>query len=233
MTRPAFIRKLIDRCTIRRRVLDHVTNGAFATDTGWTKGAEWTIASGVAMFLSTASGTSLTQDVGAVAGERYRVSFDMTIEAGAPTITVLLGSATVVAVTTAGSYEKEVVATSAGDLTFTGTGLATASATLNNVEVFRIGDSGQKVGVETDVATDVRCRFQPDSGREIFVDTQAVVVDGVLFMGIEDIEETDDIIMTSRGGVAITEFTLDPEVIRLQEDARRIHHYEIDVRRVK
>ena len=233
MTRPAFIRKLIDRCTIRRRVLDHVTNGDFATDTGWTKGAEWTIASGVATFLSTAAVTSLTQDVGAVAGERYRVSFDMTIEAGAPIIAVSLGDVTAATVSAADSYTFEIVATGTGDLIFTGTGLATASATLDNVEVFRIGDSGQKVGVDTDIATDVHCRFQPDAGREIFIDTQTVVVDGVLFMGIEDIEEPDDIIMTSRGGVAITEFTLDPEVIRPQEDARRIHHYEIDVRRVK
>lgn len=60
-----------------------VTNGAFATDTIWTKGTGWTISSGVANF-SNATGTSLTQTIPSVAsGKLVKLEFYLTMTSGA------------------------------------------------------------------------------------------------------------------------------------------------------
>ncbi len=54
-----------------------VTNGTFDADSDWTKGTGWTIGSGTANG-SSISGSYLEQDVSAVAGKIYKVSFDVT-----------------------------------------------------------------------------------------------------------------------------------------------------------
>jgi len=64
-----------------------VTNGSFATDTDWTKGAGWTIAAGVATATAALHGSSLDQSVGFVAGYTYTLTFDITgYSAGSLTI---------------------------------------------------------------------------------------------------------------------------------------------------
>ena len=229
MTSFAFRIKLIDRCTIRRSVLDHVTNVAFATDTGWAKGSEWTIGSGVATFMSTEAATTLAQDVSAVAGERYRISFDMTVEAGSPIITPTIGGVAGKAFSTAGSHKIEIVATGIGDFILTGTGSTGSSATIDNVVIYRIDSTGAKAGTDSDIATDVHCRYEEQTGREVFANNDAVVTDGAVFMAPQDVKENDQIIVTARGGATGTEFLLNPQKVRSQYDGRSLHHIEIDV----
>ena len=58
---------------------DLVTNGEFATDTGWTKGVGWTISGGTAVATAVVD-NQLTQNIGAVAGKTYTITF--TLDAG-------------------------------------------------------------------------------------------------------------------------------------------------------
>lgn len=62
---------------------DLVTNGAFATDTGWTKGTGWTIGSGVATSDASQTGQSLIEQTptgtnAVISGKAYRVTFTVT-----------------------------------------------------------------------------------------------------------------------------------------------------------
>ena len=66
-----------------------VTNGGFDTDTAWTKGADWSIGSGVATMVAGA-GTSISQSIAITGGRLYRVRF--TITAGSNiTVRIRLG----------------------------------------------------------------------------------------------------------------------------------------------
>lgn len=122
---------------------EKVTNGTFAADTDWTKGAAWSISGGFAR--KTIDGTNtLSQAVGAVAGELYLLTFTITSDstATASTVTPTLGG-------TAGSvcinhalgnsaltYTMHILATTTGDLIFTPSN--TSRFTLDDVSVKRI-----------------------------------------------------------------------------------------------
>lgn len=54
---------------------DLVVNGGFATDTVWTKGAPWTISSGVATCAGTGG---LSQAIALSGSARYRITFTIT-----------------------------------------------------------------------------------------------------------------------------------------------------------
>lgn len=56
-----------------------VTNGAFAADASWTKGAGWTIAGGVAVATAVANGVMISSAValGLSTSKTYRVTFDV------------------------------------------------------------------------------------------------------------------------------------------------------------
>lgn len=55
---------------------DLITNGEFATDTGWTKGVGWTISGGTAVATAVVN-NQLTQNIGAVAGKTYTITFTL------------------------------------------------------------------------------------------------------------------------------------------------------------
>jgi hypothetical protein len=105
---------------------DLVSNGTFATDTVWSKGANWTIGSGVATKTGGAA-NNLTQTITSTAGLWYRITMDVTRSAG--TLTVSLGtSGTTYAITATGTYTFFILAgsstqtlTLAGDSSFAGT----------------------------------------------------------------------------------------------------------------
>ena len=105
---------------------DLVSNGTFASDTVWTKGANWTIGSGVATKTGGAA-NNLTQTITSTAGLWYRITIDVTRTAG--TLTVSLGtSGTTRAISADGSYTFFILAgsstqtlTLAGDSSFAGT----------------------------------------------------------------------------------------------------------------
>lgn len=52
-----------------------VLNGDFASDTVWTKGAGWSIASGRAIRIADASTSGLSQPVAFVSGRSYQLTF--------------------------------------------------------------------------------------------------------------------------------------------------------------
>ena len=105
---------------------DLVSNGTFASDTAWSKGANWTIGSGVATKTGGAA-NNLTQTITSTAGLWYRITMDVTRTAG--TLTVSLGtSGTTYAMSASGSYTFFILAgsstqtlTLAGDSSFAGT----------------------------------------------------------------------------------------------------------------
>ena len=52
-----------------------VTNGTFDTDSDWTKETGWTISGGKASYNGSAATSALYQNISAVSGTTYRVSF--------------------------------------------------------------------------------------------------------------------------------------------------------------
>lgn len=71
-----------------------VTNGDFASATGWTVAGAWSIGSGVATRTASASNVNMSTTIaaGLVAGATYRLGFDVTTSAGS--LTVDLGGGT-------------------------------------------------------------------------------------------------------------------------------------------
>lgn len=103
-------------------VADLVSNGAFASDTAWTKGTGWTIAGGVAVATGAIS-TALTQTPSTpiVAGKAYRVIFTVT-SFTAGTITPNIGGTAGTARGSAATFDEIIIATAAGTLGFTTSG---------------------------------------------------------------------------------------------------------------
>jgi hypothetical protein len=100
-----------------------VTNGTFASDTGWTKGTGWTIAAGVATATGAIS-TALTQTspVTLIEGKKYSVVFTVSGFA-AGTVAVSLGGGS--AGTSRGSdatFTETITAGSTQEIAFTGSG---------------------------------------------------------------------------------------------------------------
>lgn len=94
-----------------------ITNGAFATDTNWTKGAGWTIAAGVATQTNGAG--VLTQNFGdlvatLISGNNYVLSFDVTAGDGGGDIIITVGAQSLSSSTTSvGTKTKPFTATAA------------------------------------------------------------------------------------------------------------------------
>lgn len=100
-----------------------VTNGTFASDTGWTKGTGWTIAAGVATATGAIS-TALTQTspVTLIEGKKYSVTFTVSGFA-AGTVAVSLGGGA--AGTSRGSdaaFTETITAGATQVIAFTGSG---------------------------------------------------------------------------------------------------------------
>lgn len=96
---------------------EFITNGAFATDTDWTKGAGWTIGSGVA--TQTNDSGILTQDFGAlvaalISGHNYILTYDVTAGDGGGDISPTIGAQMVTsAATSVGSKSASFTASAA------------------------------------------------------------------------------------------------------------------------
>jgi hypothetical protein len=103
---------------------EKVTNGNFAADSDWVKGAGWTISDGYANM-----GTgNLTQDTTEVAGEVYKVTYTVaTLTVG--NITVSIGGSSGTARTANGTYTEYLRAGATTDLTFTPAGGANGKIT--------------------------------------------------------------------------------------------------------
>jgi hypothetical protein len=114
--------------------VDLVTNGAFASDTGWTKGTGWTIAAGVATATGAIS-TSLSQAaaVTLIPGYSYTVTFT-TSSTAAGSVAVSLGGGTAgTSRSTDGTFIETIVAGNSDNIIkFTGSGF---TGNIDNVTV--------------------------------------------------------------------------------------------------
>lgn len=93
-----------------------VANGTFASDTGWSKGAGWTISSGRATKTAGEAG-ELTQAVALVAGAHYRVDYTLSnVTAGSLAVQLTGGGAVSGPGRSAsGTYTDELVAEAGND----------------------------------------------------------------------------------------------------------------------
>lgn len=113
-----------------RALTNYVTNGDFATDTIWTKGAGWTIAAGVATATGAIStAISETAATPILAGQSYAVEFTVTAAAG--TLTPSVGG-TAGTTRGAGTWQEIIVAGSTQALAFTGVAF---TGTLDNASI--------------------------------------------------------------------------------------------------
>jgi hypothetical protein len=119
---------------------DLISNGSFGTDTLWTKGADWTIAAGVAnaaaatsTTLKSTSGGGTAMPTAWTAGQYYLVTYTVTISAGS----LKIGTNTTAAqstATVAGANKTAIILADAhaDGLVFTGNGF---TGTLDNVSM--------------------------------------------------------------------------------------------------
>lgn len=96
---------------------DVVTNGAFGSDTGWTKGTGWTIAAGVADCDGTQVAVSaLAQTPTLVDGVTYKLTFTLTRSAGS--VTPSVGGTAGTARSSAATFVENIVAGATDTLSF-------------------------------------------------------------------------------------------------------------------
>ncbi len=123
-----------------------VTNGTFASDTGWTKGVGWTIAAGVADSDGTQEAVSdLSQTPTLVDGVSYILSFVMTRSAG--TITPIVGGTTGTVRSTADTFTETIVAGATDTLVFRAS--ADFVGTIDTVTLTPVTGSGTITGTVT------------------------------------------------------------------------------------
>jgi len=108
-----------------------VTNGTFATDTDWTKGAGWTIGAGVATATGAIStAISQTSPVTFVEGQAYSVVYTITRSAGG--LIPSIGGRNGTERTATGTYSEIIIAGSSQTTAFTGNGF---TGTLDTVTI--------------------------------------------------------------------------------------------------
>lgn len=119
----------------------NVTNGNFATDTGWTKGSGWTIAAGVATATGAIStALSQTSAVTIVASEAYVLTYTVTRSAGG--IIPSIGGASGVERTASGTYTEVISSGTTQALAFTGNAF---TGTLDNISITVANSKGYDI----------------------------------------------------------------------------------------
>jgi len=126
---------------------NYVTNGDFATDTIWTKGAGWTIGSGVATATGAIS-TAISQTANAtlIQGQSYTVTYTVTVSAGS-IVPAIGGQTGPTAHNASGTFSETITAGATQLIAFTGTGF---TGTLDNVSVKPTQGSGRQVVYPTE-----------------------------------------------------------------------------------
>ena len=120
-----------------------VTNGTFSADSDWTKGTGWSIGSGVASGSSIGMSNILSQDISAVTGKIYKVSFDITAHSAGNIILIDIGSsitASNVVIATATGHRTIYVKAAGSDLLIAGMSFGLEfSGSIDNVKVQQLG----------------------------------------------------------------------------------------------
>lgn len=114
---------------------DQITNGTFAADSNWIKGAGWTISGGTASCASGSTDLEQSQFASAKAGDRYRVTFDVANYTSG-TVQVRLGSTGGTARSANGTYIEEFTYVSGTNLGFRS---ASFVGDVDNVKLEKLG----------------------------------------------------------------------------------------------
>ena len=123
--------------TITTTLTSHVTNGTFASDTGWTKGTGWAISGGVATGTLADTGLTQTCPQTLVSGRTYRVSI-LTANTTAGSFVMSLGGGTAgAAISTNTTTVQTLTAGSTQIVAITGTGY---SGDIDNLTITAIGN---------------------------------------------------------------------------------------------
>ena len=109
-----------------------VTNGNFDNNSDWSLGSGWSISGGLAVGTS-ASG-NLQQNIGAVAGKKYKLTFNVTAYTSG-SLSVDLGGASAQTTSSVGLKTFNFTATSTGNLRFYG---GSFSGSIDNVSVVEV-----------------------------------------------------------------------------------------------
>jgi len=129
-----------------------VTNGTFDTDTDWTKGTGWSISGGAAIAAGPASdGFYLEQSIGLTIGRRYVLTLTVSGTLGGVNyLAIRLGSTSdTQAITAAGTYEIEAVATA--DSFRIRSEASTSDITIDNVSI-QLADNNYDGSFNTETA---------------------------------------------------------------------------------
>ncbi len=155
---------------------ENVTNGTFATDTGWTKGAGWTIAAGVATATGAIS-TALSQTaaITLVASQAYALTYTVTRSAG--DIIPSIGGTNGVTRSLSGTYTEVISCGTTQTLAFTGAGF---TGTLDNISITVANPKGYEIqnpSAYTIDGTDLTFATAPASGaNNIYVSAPSLLV---------------------------------------------------------
>lgn len=132
---------------------EHVTNGGFGSDTGWTKGTGWTISAGTANATTASSALSQNSAVTLLPGMIYTITYTITRSAG--TVTPSIGGTAGTARSSSATFSETIICGSTQVLAFTGVGF---TGTVDNVSVIPwvLGSgwaSGSNVATATTAST--------------------------------------------------------------------------------
>lgn len=118
---------------------DLVTNGTFASDTGWTKGTGWTIASGVASH-ATGTQAELTQAVSLVAGAVYELIYTVSGRTAGSVTPRFTGGTTVASTArSANGTFTDTITAATGNTTLSFLASSTGVLSIDNVSLKRVG----------------------------------------------------------------------------------------------
>lgn len=127
-----------------------VLNGAFDSDTVWTKGSGWTIANGVATANNPNSG--LSQTVPIVIGKAYQFTFTISNYSGSGTIRPFVGATGGTDRSADGTYTETIIPTSGTTIMLNGG--ATFVGDIDNVSVKQLNIPATPVVTSTELLTD-------------------------------------------------------------------------------
>lgn len=115
------------------RIEEYTTNGGFDADTDWTKGAGWTIASGVATATTASTDLEQTAAITVREGELYTVTFTVSNRTGGD-VTPKIGGVSGTARSADGTYTETILAGNTQLIEFTGN---TFSGDIDDISVYR------------------------------------------------------------------------------------------------
>jgi hypothetical protein len=139
---------ILDKSKALALSAEKATNGTFAADLNWTKGAGWTIGSGVAT-KAPGSASNLTQNMSLAQNKFYRINLDVVRNAGS--LTIAIGNTNALAgISATDSYTFHIGTGSASDGILYLMADAAFDGTIDNVTVKEI--SGNHLLVSTGTA---------------------------------------------------------------------------------